>query len=237
MPVDFDSIADYYDAMYVDPEEYETETEKVRDLVKKYGTSGSDALMDIACGTGEQSLYLSRYFQVTGLDFSGEMLNVARKKVPAATFVQGDMFDFRMDGRFGAAVNLYGSIGFAKDYPQMLQGLQCAFNCLKQGGVFILTPWGTKETFREGLIATSRNGDDISYCRMESVRRLDENRVRVEMVHLVGRNGEIAEHRNEQTVSLWSEDEYVSALESSGFSIRERLGEREFRMGAFVCTK
>jgi ubiquinone/menaquinone biosynthesis C-methylase UbiE len=44
--------------------------------------------LDVACGTG----FLTRYLKgpVTGLDQSERMLAVARERVPAGTFVQGD---------------------------------------------------------------------------------------------------------------------------------------------------
>lgn len=44
--------------------------------------------LDVACGTG----FLTRHLRggITGLDQSERMLEIARQRVPAATFVQGD---------------------------------------------------------------------------------------------------------------------------------------------------
>ena len=44
--------------------------------------------LDVACGTG----YLTRFLrgEVTGLDASGSMLEIARERMPAARFVVGD---------------------------------------------------------------------------------------------------------------------------------------------------
>lgn len=235
--MDFEKTAQYYDAMYVNPEEYRKETEKARELISRYSKTGGTALLDLACGTGEQSRLFARHYQVTGLDFSGEMLKIARRKVPQAAFVQGDMFDFSFPQPFDAIVNLYGSIGFASGRGQLEEGLACAFRHLKPGGVFLLTPWGTKETFQEGLVADARTRDGLSFCRMEAVRRTGENSVLVEMHHLIGDGLSIQEHRGEQKITLFSEEEYRAALESAGFTIRERLTEQQFRMGVFVCTK
>ena len=55
--------------------------------------------LDVACGTG----FLTRHLHgpVTGLDQSAGMLEIARARVPAGTFVQGDALDLPFpDGRF-----------------------------------------------------------------------------------------------------------------------------------------
>jgi demethylmenaquinone methyltransferase/2-methoxy-6-polyprenyl-1,4-benzoquinol methylase len=46
--------------------------------------------LDVACGTG----FLTRHLrgEVTGLDQSARMLEIARERVPHATFVEGDAF-------------------------------------------------------------------------------------------------------------------------------------------------
>jgi ubiquinone/menaquinone biosynthesis C-methylase UbiE len=55
--------------------------------------------LDVACGTG----FLTRHLpgEVTGLDQSEAMLEIARERVPDATFVQGDALDLPFaDGEF-----------------------------------------------------------------------------------------------------------------------------------------
>ena len=55
--------------------------------------------LDVACGTGFMTRRLRG--QVTGLDQSEAMLEVAREQVPGATFVQGDALDLPFeDGAF-----------------------------------------------------------------------------------------------------------------------------------------
>ncbi len=237
MSVDFNDVANYYDSMYIDEAGYEKECRQVFELAQKYGKTNGKTLLDIACGTGEQARILAQHFQVTGLDLSQAMIDIARKKVPAAEFHVADMCDFDLKRQFDVVVNLYGSIGFAENVERMQAAIQAAKRHLLPGGLFILTPWATKETFQEGLfsVASERNG--ISFCRMEVLRRLSEDQIRVEMHHLIGQNLSVELREHEQTISLFSEAEYVSAIESQGFQIQERLSEQQFRMGAFVCTK
>ncbi len=235
--MDFEKIAPYYDAMYVDPDAYELEVRFACRLIERYRDTNGYALLDLACGTGEQCNYFSECFAVTGLDLSAEMLKCARAKLPHLRFVQADMFNFSFPAPFDAIASLYGSVGFADGKEQLEQGFACVYRHLKPGGVFLLTPWSTKETFEEKLVTDARTSGEISFCRMESVRRIAEDKVRVEMHHLIGKGLEIEEHHGEQLISLFSEEEYRTALQEAGFTIRERLTEEQFRMGAFVCTK
>lgn len=237
MSANFQNIADYYDAMYVEPKEYEEETEKVMQLIEQYSQSDNTRILDIACGTGEQSLYLAKHYQVTAIDLSKEMLENAREKVPAAEFLERDMLDFKLNHRYKAAVNLYGSIGFAENLQRMENGIRCVWECLEEGGVLILTPWGTKETVAEEIVADCRERDGLQFCRMETVKRVSGDKVEVEMFHLIGKGLTVQQFHHVQHITLFSEEEYKNALEKAGFTIRARLSEQEFRMGAFVCTK
>ncbi|WP_066684700.1 class I SAM-dependent methyltransferase [Christensenella intestinihominis] len=235
MPVDFERTAEYYDAMYGEEDAYRREAGQVYALAQEYGACGK--LLDIACGTGLEAKYLSRYFSVTGVDLSRGMLEIAQKNVPGVRFMEGDMFALPLEETFDIAVNLYGSIGFAKDREELAAACREAARCLKKRGLFILTPWSTRETFAEGMLADSGERDGLFFCRMEAVRRDGPRHAEVVMKHLVGRNGEIREFFQTQEITLFSEKEYRGALESAGFRIVSRLTEQEFRMGAFVCVK
>ncbi len=232
----FAQIAAYYDSMYVNEERYRDEVEQATAIITKYNPTAK-TLLDIACGTGAQAKYFANRFDVTGLDISAEMLEYAKAKVPAATFAVADMCDFCFDTHFDAIVNLYGSIGFAPTYDAMQASLRCCYKHMNDGGVLILTPWSTKETFEEGLVAKSRREERDGFCRMEAIKRIADNKVQGEMHHLVAADLDITYHKTVFEISLFSEDEYLTAIKESGFTLVERLPETEFRMGAFICVK
>lgn len=235
MAVDFDAMAEYYDAMYVDEEGYRAEAERVHEIAQKYGVCGR--LLDIACGTGGQALYLSKYFDVTGVDLSEGMIEIARKKVPEAVFAAGDMRALDVEGPFDIAVNLYGSIGFVSGIEELFAACESAADCLRTGGLFLLTPWGTRESFQESLVSTSGEKGGLRFCRMEAVRRAGGEKAEVEMYHLVGKGTKITQRHSLQEVTLFSEEEYRAALKAAGLALKERLDEKEFRMGAFLCRR
>lgn len=64
------------------------------------------AILDVGCGCGVPSArYLAELgFRVTGLDASPRLLEIARRAVPGARFLQGDMRTEKVPGVFDAVV-------------------------------------------------------------------------------------------------------------------------------------
>jgi len=63
-------------------------------------------ILDVGCGSGEPiAVYIAeRGFRVVGLDGSARMLEFARRAVPRAEFILGDMRNAEPGGRFDAIV-------------------------------------------------------------------------------------------------------------------------------------
>jgi ubiquinone/menaquinone biosynthesis C-methylase UbiE len=76
---------------YADRERSAGLAEDLRTLAGTISRLPPGRILDVACGTG----FLTRHLkgEVTGLDASEKMLDVARKRVPEATFVRGGAFD------------------------------------------------------------------------------------------------------------------------------------------------
>ena len=229
-------VSKYYDMMYVNDESYKSEIDKVISLIDQYKKSEGNTLLDIACGTGAQAAYLQNQFTVTGIDISDEMLEIAKNKVKKAFFVNADMCNFSLNNQYDVIVNLYGSIGHATSLENMQMAMKCAFKHLKQGGIFILTPWSTKESFNEALVSKTKTHELSGFCRMETVKRASNNKIRIDYHHLISDNLEVTYYNHTNFITLFSENEYVTSIQKAGLKILKRLQSEEFRMGAFVCT-
>jgi len=232
----YKTISKYYDMMYVNEESYQSEVDKVVSLVKQYKKSQGNMLLDIACGTGAQAVYLQNHFIVTGIDLNSEMLEVAKGKVKNATFINADMCNFNLANQYDVIVNLYGSIGQVETLEQMQRAVSCSYNHLKQGGIFILTPWSTKESFNEALVCRTKTIELSGFCRMETVKRVSDDKIKIEYHHLISDNFEVTYYQHANFITLFSEHEYESSIQKAGFEILKRLQPDEFRMGAFICT-
>jgi SAM-dependent methyltransferase len=72
-----------------------------------------DSVLDVGCGGGTKSRYLSKKgLKVTGIDFSDELINIAKIEVPQAEFIVMDMYNaeklnMKFDGIFAQASLLH----------------------------------------------------------------------------------------------------------------------------------
>ena len=89
-------------------------------------------VLDVATGTGDLAVELSsRGAEVVGMDFSAEMLAIARRKAPSLRFEQGDAQALAYeDASFDAA-----TVGFgARNFGDLRQGLSEMARVVRPGG-------------------------------------------------------------------------------------------------------
>lgn len=77
-------------------------------------------VLDVACGQGRHAHLLAEAgYRVEGLDYSGPLLEIARRRgtSPILHYTRGDMrrMPSRWSGKFDAVVNLFTSFGFFTD--------------------------------------------------------------------------------------------------------------------------
>lgn len=230
----FSDIAPYYDALYVRPDMYRIEAGAVDRILKRHGRSRGVRLLDVACGTEGHVPFLKDRYEVEGLDLSEDMLRIARKNFPDIPFHLADMTDFSFDASYDAIICMYGGIGFTGTPEAARRAVASMKRHLATGGVLVLVPWMTKETFHDALVVDAVNRPEIGIARMENVRRKSEGVVEVSFHHLIGQNGQVRYHTQTMDIGLFSEEEYVSFFRSAGLSLVERYTEPDIAMGAFV---
>ena len=99
-------------------------------------------VLDLACGTGNMSLLMARRgYQVTGLDVSPAMLEIAKQKLQReglyATFIQGDMRDFRLEHPIDAAICVFDSINYLLEPEDVKSAFRSVAGALVPGGLFV----------------------------------------------------------------------------------------------------
>jgi demethylmenaquinone methyltransferase/2-methoxy-6-polyprenyl-1,4-benzoquinol methylase len=97
------------------------------------GTGGS--ALDVACGSGKLTAELARKAGpdglVTGLDFSIQMLEVARRDHPGIEFIEGDALSLPFDdGTFDASTIAFG----LRNLADPVRGLREMLRVVREGG-------------------------------------------------------------------------------------------------------
>lgn len=139
----FNNIAPYYDeVMSVVP--YKQWVQYLRKIFKRYAWTPKK-ILDIATGTGSVAFLLAEQgYQVTGIDLSDQMIDIARRKIPKSGV--GDSVAFlcqdatRLDlpeEEYDVAISLFDSLNYILTAKGLQDAFAGAFKALIPGGGFI----------------------------------------------------------------------------------------------------
>jgi SAM-dependent methyltransferase len=138
--------AEIYDLFYAD-KDYAGEARFVQAWLASLADEPVRRVLDLACGTGRHALELERLgLHVTGVDSSGSMLGVARRRAAesgsAVSFLEQDMRALDV-GRsdHDAILCLFDSLGYLVSNDAILEALRRVRAHLRPGGLFVGEIW------------------------------------------------------------------------------------------------
>ncbi|MBT8218686.1 MAG: class I SAM-dependent methyltransferase [Bacteroidia bacterium] len=215
----FNKTADLYDQIY-SFKDYEKESLEITDLIQSLKPN-CQSILDLGCGTAEHHKYLKQDFQIDGLDINKDFILVAQQKNPEGAFHFADMTDFELGKTYDAIICLFSSIGYVKTIDRLASTLQCIRRHLNPGGLVIIEPWLTPETWYDGkLHMLTYNTDDIKICRMNQ----SQTRGILSIIHfhyLVGTSDTGVSHFEEiHELALFTKQEMIDAFQQAGFKVR-----------------
>jgi 2-polyprenyl-3-methyl-5-hydroxy-6-metoxy-1,4-benzoquinol methylase len=138
----------YYDRLY-ESKNYSHEVAFIQNAIESFLATDSSkiTLLDMGCGTGNHASKLaSELIQVTGIDISFEMIELAIKKQDNANsnphFTVANLLDFRVDQPFDVICIMFNVIGYLEEYDSLSKLLNKISNTLlKPGGLLIFDFW------------------------------------------------------------------------------------------------
>lgn len=209
----FTKTAKHYDAVYSE-KNYEAEAEHLVSLIRER-VPGAKTLLDVACGTGKHLEYLANVFDCTGVDLDDEMLAVAKERVPAVTLHAGDMCDFVLGTQFDVVTCLFSSIGYTKTVEHMERAVASMASHVLPGGILIVEPWITPESWILGKISsdTVETGESI-VTRMTVAEPVERGRVVLE--YLIGDSSGINRVSETHEMGWFTHQEYLLAIQKAG---------------------
>jgi len=129
----YERFGEFYDAVMGDRR---AAAEQVMELIRAAKPDAKNVL-ELGCGTGSILKRLQNAYEVSGLDISGKMLSVARKKVPRSKLYRQDMVNFRIGGRFDVIFCVFDSINHVRRFSDWKKVFARARRHLSPGGCFI----------------------------------------------------------------------------------------------------
>lgn len=127
-----------------------------KEMAKRVSTLQPSKLLEIACGTGRLTKYLSQQLpntSITATDLNPPMLEFAKAKFHELSNVHWEIADALSlpytDASFNAVVVQFGVMF----YSDKVQGFKESFRVLKNGGKFVFATWKSLEENKIAMIA------------------------------------------------------------------------------------
>ena len=215
----FTETAQYYDIIYQAMKDYGAEADKLTALVHQYSRSPGHRLLDVACGTGLHLSYLKQHFQVEGLDLDERLLAIARQRNPGIPLHHADMTAFNLGRTFDVVICLFSAIGYVKTLDNLARAIQCMGQHVTAGGILLIEPWLTPETWRPGTVhARFLDEPDLKLARITTSG--GEGRLSImDMHYLIGTPASIEHHVERHELGLFTTEEMRHALTAWGFEV------------------
>jgi SAM-dependent methyltransferase len=148
------AFAKVYDFLYFD-KDYSGEAGYIVRLFRKFSRRHVSRIIDISAGTGGHAIELAkRGFDVFGIDVSGSMIALARKKATSlgvdARFKVANMESFDASGRFDGAISMFDSICYLRGRKNVAKTLARLKRVMLPGAVLILQYWNGDAVMSQG---------------------------------------------------------------------------------------
>ncbi|HLY77320.1 MAG TPA: class I SAM-dependent methyltransferase [Thermoplasmata archaeon] len=230
-------LAEYYDVVY-SFKDYRTETARVVELACRYGRSAGRDWLDVACGTAQHLQHLPRRYRRTGVDLSAAMLRVARRRLPEARFVRGDLRRFHLGHQYDVVTCLFSSIGYVQTMDGLRQGITNLARHLKPGGVLLIEPWLTPQGFRPGTVHLRLEGSgEVRIARANSSERRGRLSI-LRMHYLIAEPGRPIRYAvDAHSMGLFTTSETLRLLRGAGLRARFLRKGLTGERGLFVAVK
>ena len=129
----YETFAKFYDAVNGEPHE---RILQILDYMTRHHPDAKSVL-ELGCGTGAILAGLGSGLALTGVDLSPEMLNFARRRCPAARFIEGDITTLALAERFDVVLCVFDTLNHVSAFDGWCATFDRVREHLNDGGLFI----------------------------------------------------------------------------------------------------
>ena len=193
-------------------------------------------ILDLACGTGHHSTFFTKSgYEVTGVDLSEKMLQIAKenaKGISGVQFLKAGFLDLypKLKDRFDAVICLGNSLPHLLSKRDLKKTLQNIYNLLNPGGVFILQNRNYDKILKKKIRFMAPNIVETQDGRVVFVRLLDflKDKMLFNLVTFRQKEGKWSFQTKSTLLRPILRKEIESLLSGQGFKKQKIYGDYNF---------
>ncbi|MHB8566134.1 MAG: class I SAM-dependent DNA methyltransferase [Nitrososphaerales archaeon] len=220
----YTSFAKYYDRLESQYRDYE---EDARWILETLQARHASSVIDVSCGTGNHITRLAPMLNLSAMDASREMIEIASKKNSSIQFLVSDFlnFPFRKE-RFSGAICMYWSLA-GLDEKLSLSLFQGVNSILSLDGTFIFdveNSEGIKENLLDAPFIDSFFAEnDGAVIRANLSKKIDTDLVDWHAYYLIETGGVSELFEDRMNLRFYSRKQLERLLDASGFKVEQVL--------------
>lgn len=226
-------------------EDYTEEAETLRQAYETYSEVSPELahrprLLELGAGGGHVLVHLQDDFECTATDLSAPMLEECKKLVPAARQLVADMRSLRLEEKF-EVVLLLDAVDYMTTRQDLMEALQTAKYHLAPGGVLLVAPTYTRESFVDGDVADDgavTDTEELTYFSYVHDPDVEDSEYEMILLFLLRdrktRLVKVVEDRHH--CGLFSEEEWASCLHDVGLTAHRVEDDKAWTLFAAAST-
>jgi len=206
------------------PEEHIKENEKFSKLLRACSSDEIQTLLNLGCGGGHDDFTLKKYFNITSVDISPAMIDLAKRLNPEVTYKIGDMRTIRIAQVFDAVL-ISDSIAYMLTKDDLLASFRTAFTHLRPGGVMLTLVEETTESFQQNKTLCSTHIKDkveVAFVQNYYDPNPKDTTYEVTLLYLIRRRGHQTIEADYHQCGLFSLETWKELLQETGFQVEQK---------------
>lgn len=205
------------------PKDYIEESERIKRLIRKHTKIPVKTLLNLGCGGGHVDWVLKKYFTITGVDISPNMLKNARKLNPQVKYLKGDMRNVRLRREFDAVL-IHDSINYMLTRKDLKAVFKTAYLHLKPGGVvYTCVEEHNKIQQNKTKFSVNKKGNtEITF--IENYYDADPRDTMYEstFIYLIRKNRKLRVHTDRHLCGIFKLKTWFSVIREVGFKLKRQ---------------